>query len=122
MVKLTLMDGKEVELSLNNRAIAQLGELDSAICEKYYKALADVQDNTSKRLFASMVIDYVAYLCKLILDDQYDQRMSYEDFLDQAPDDGYSLITSAVTLVTAKKAKGSATPSNEPEKEKSEAV
>lgn len=105
VISCELEDGSTIELTLTYRALLQLKVNRAADYREYNRIMTKgVSDE-----FDNLRVIYVAYLCKMMLDNgNVDQAMTFDQFLDVAPLDRVYVATLISQLINPKKATASA--------------
>ena len=94
--KLELLNGEEVDLTLNFKRLLEVRSKRKDLYERYNKIIM----NGTKDGFDVITVIYTAYLCGL---DDVENGMTEEDFLEVLPPYIMTLNTIARDLVSAKK-------------------
>lgn len=109
MRELTLQNGETVELTLNFRYLNDLRAKRPEAAEGPWNAMkVAMGGGKDDMIWPSIQAIYAAYLCGTIKAGTLDEAYSYDDFLEQLPEDPAVIITTVNELLSPNQAGGSA--------------
>ena len=100
MLKMELMDGREVELTLNFARLLKVKNHNKKLYEEFMNALKNQDFDI---IFDSMKVLYVAYLCANSSKLGTDEVLNEDDFLELMPMDLAEINTLVSELIQTKK-------------------